>query len=477
MNESLKAAMLSVHFHALGDRLELRGGRAVLLRPEIQPLPLDEALEVVFEQGQRRLREAVWALIRGVPPPREKDDSAVPGLTRRYGPEFGEFVANRPGSFLDVGLDELDVRRGTYRQDARGFAAALVAYSRDDTPTFQALMPALAQTHGPESSQRFTQATVETQVLGGLTPEGFLRQIDGLPEATDKGDPAANTREACVRALDRFEDEIGIALDRYIGEFADTVAFMESWKVPRKSARLAGLTVYPTSCVATQDARTLTTVVTGSALVSTPDFFNITRAIDPRRWADLSDVFHDVQFVDDAFALNPDPPEAEIGTGLPERTKPYLVKEVVGVVSDMVGTEIGSLSNVLRIEKFEVAEAEQDSDRHATLRFSLYRSIGSRVLWDDRAGGMLVDSGWTKVRYVTDGVWRMTSRKILRFSDRTPHTAWDGPLDFGQLLNYLSPAAVSAWLENDLYSSEDANVHGRPTTEAASHGAGRHEAA
>ena len=50
--------------------------------------------------------------------------------------------------------------------------------------------------------------------------------------------------------------------------------------------------------------------------------------------------------------------------------------------------------------------------------------------------------------------WRVTTRKVLRFSDRTPYSKPTGGMDFGQLLNYLAPAAVTWWLETDFYSSE-----------------------
>ena len=50
--------------------------------------------------------------------------------------------------------------------------------------------------------------------------------------------------------------------------------------------------------------------------------------------------------------------------------------------------------------------------------------------------------------------WRVTTRKVLQFSDRAPYSNPTGGMDFGQLLNYLAPAAVTWWLETDFYSSE-----------------------
>ena len=48
--------------------------------------------------------------------------------------------------------------------------------------------------------------------------------------------------------------------------------------------------------------------------------------------------------------------------------------------------------------------------------------------------------------------WRITSRKLLRFSDRTPYSGTNGWTDFGQMLNYLAPAALSWWVETETYS-------------------------
>ena len=49
--------------------------------------------------------------------------------------------------------------------------------------------------------------------------------------------------------------------------------------------------------------------------------------------------------------------------------------------------------------------------------------------------------------------WRVTTRKVLQFSDRAPYSNPTGGMDFGQLLNYLTPAAVTWWLESDFYES------------------------
>ena len=50
-------------------------------------------------------------------------------------------------------------------------------------------------------------------------------------------------------------------------------------------------------------------------------------------------------------------------------------------------------------------------------------------------------------------VCRVTTRKILQFSDRTPYSGATGWFDFGQLLNYLAPATLTWWLESEVYST------------------------
>jgi hypothetical protein len=107
-----------------------------------------------------------------------------------------------------------------------------------------------------------------------------------------------------------------------------------------------------------------------------------------------------------------------------------------------------SFHNVLRIEKHTVKEDAKDID----VEFSLSRSIRSRVMWDERSGGIVVNDGYLKVRHVLDDRWRVTSRKRLRFSDRTPHLYGQGWRDLGQALNFLAPAALAWWMESETYS-------------------------
>jgi hypothetical protein len=104
--------------------------------------------------------------------------------------------------------------------------------------------------------------------------------------------------------------------------------------------------------------------------------------------------------------------------------------------------------NVLCIRRYSVRPDAID------LTFSLSRSLRSRILWDDREGGILLDDGYIKARRLVDDRWRVTRRKIVKFSDRTPYANGRGWLDSGQILNYLAPAGLIYWLENDIASLE-----------------------
>ena len=148
--------------------------------------------------------------------------------------------------------------------------------------------------------------------------------------------------------------------------------------------------------------------------------------------------------------------------------------EEVGVRFGSDEAHSGGFRNVLTIDKFT-----KDPRDGITLPFRLCRSVDSRIFWDARAGGILIDGGFIVARPVLghaadngevgpiENRWRVTTRKVLRFSDRTPYANASGWLDFGQMLNYLVPAAVTLWLETDFYGAEALkNTGGGPGGEA-----------
>jgi hypothetical protein len=66
------------------------------------------------------------------------------------------------------------------------------------------------------------------------------------------------------------------------------------------------------------------------------------------------------------------------------------------------------------------------------------RSIRSRILCDERTGGLSLDHGYLRVRPLAPGRWQVTTRKIVKFSGRP----W---------LDHIAPATLRWWLENETF--------------------------
>lgn len=372
-DETFRRAMLSVYFHSLGSRLELRGTPAVLLPPEAPPLGLAEALDIL-SRWPSGLRYAVGRLVHATPLPRHDDDS----VERRYPRELLKVITRDQ-------LVLLDQRRRSYREGAHRFAERLVA---------------------------------------------------DLPPAND---PVAT-----------LEDEIGMRIDDFARDFADAVAFvdftaaLDLW--PPNHHRL---TAHPVSSVIQQDAHSLITTATVTTLVQS-DFSTLSATIDPRCWPLWSDVIQMTRLVGDAFALDPLPREQAppLGQGWKDV---QLLEETAALSRGWELSHLVSFHNVLSIDRFSVR-----NDRGTVeLEFSLSRSISSRVLWDERAGGILIDEGFIRARPFEGNRWRVTSRKVLKFSRRSPYPDRAGWPDFADLLNYVAPAALARWLEAEMCRAAD----------------------
>jgi len=243
-----------------------------------------------------------------------------------------------------------------------------------------------------------------------------------------------------VRRLRRLETEVGLNLYEYVGEFADALAFVNWWS-PHGTAD-TDMTVYPATSVISQDASTLVTTATVTAIVECNDFATLKRSVDPQDWDRSSDVFTRARYVHGSYDLRPVKPDA-VGHD-------RFLEEEVRVAWGMEEDAVGSFHNVLRIDL-----TGRDDPNEIDVGYRLARSIDSRILWDERPGGIVLDHGYLKVRPIADGRWRVTSRKTLLFSDRSPNAGWPGWLDFGQMLNHFAPAALSWWLESELYSAAD----------------------
>jgi hypothetical protein len=409
--ELLRHAMLSASYHAQGTQLTLRDqdAPAVQLLPEGRLLTLAEALETL-RRWPDRLRHAVWRLVRAAPVARLPDDR----IDRRYPSELLDIVPHDQ-------LAELDERRRTCRAGAQLFAAALVTGA-------DRCWDELDDRHRP---------------------------LDGRADGSPLGHTARELLAAMVRSEDRtavgqqvaaLEDEVGLTISELAEALADAVAFADF--AAASSLWPAGPgspTIQPVASVARQDAGTLTTTATTTTLVQ-GDLDTLGRAIDPRSWPLSSDVIQTTRYVGDAFALDPLPVEQlpPIGKGWDGSR---LLEETAAISWRRDAGQQAWFHNVLRIDRFTVDHGLGTID----LEFSLSRSIRSRVLWDERAGGILLDEGYLKVRPLGGNCWRVTGRKALKFGDRTPHASgpmWSG---LGQLLNLVAPAALIRWLETDMY--------------------------
>jgi hypothetical protein len=408
--ERLRHAMLSACYHAQGKQLTLRDqdAPAVQLLPEVRPLALAEALESL-RRWPDRLRDAVWRLVRAVPVARLPDDR----IDRRY-----------PSALLDIvrhdQLAELDERRRTCRAGAQLFAAALVAGADGRWDEL-------------DDRQRLLDDRADGSPLGHTARELLAAML--RPE----------DRTAVGYQVSRLEDEIGLTIAELAEALADAVAFADFAAASGLWPAGAGSpTIQPVAAVARQDARTLTTTATATTLVR-GDLDTLGRMIDPRSWPLSSDVIQTTRYVGDAFALDPLPVEQlpPIGKGWDGSR---LLEETAAISWRRDAGRQAWFHNVLRIDRFSVDHGPGTID----LEFSLSRSIGSRVLWDERAGGILLDEGYLKARPLGGNCWRVTGRKTLKFGDRTPHTGpvWSG---LGQLLNLIAPASIIRWLETDMY--------------------------
>jgi hypothetical protein len=247
----------------------------------------------------------------------------------------------------------------------------------------------------------------------------------------------------------RLEDEAGLGLADLVDDFADTAAFMDYVNETSAPGSRDGVAVYPVSSVIWQDTRTLVTTATVTTVVQA-DFETLRVAVDPRRWPVGNDVVTKTTLVADPFARSALSRDESPPEGAGWRDQARFVEETAQIFWGGDPTRQATFENVLYVRPFAV---QPDAGR-IDLSFSLSRSVRSRVLWDERPGGIVLDSGYIKVRPLVDNRWRVTRRKVVKFSDRTPYTDGRGWLDFGQMLNYLAPAALAYWLENDIASLE-----------------------
>src|SRR5439155_11853749 len=182
----LRYAMLSVYYGSIGKELQTRGAPAILMPMQVRPMSLDDALDAIAERFPGYLRDAVWRVVRSVPPPRSDSPN---GDTARYPAALRKVVARRD-------LGKLDQLRWKNRSGTDLFAAALVARIEKRPSEFKRLSGLL--TDSPPAMS----GAMET-MLGAGAPEflGALRE------------------DRVAEQLRRLESDVGLDMAGYVSEF------------------------------------------------------------------------------------------------------------------------------------------------------------------------------------------------------------------------------------------------------------------
>jgi hypothetical protein len=427
----LRFAMLSVYYHSLGRQLELRGAPSVLLPSPVRPLELAEALDIL-SASPPDLRDALWRVVRSIPVGFTGDSD------RLYPPELDPYI--KPHGFR-----ELTKLRRANRNGSNVFAAALSSARSGNRKEYRELQQLLR-------SQYPAEETNCSSAIGSLVGESVPDFLDRLIATDDEGaGPEKQSRGS--QQLKRLEDEVDTRLSDFVDDMADAAAFHTFAATNLEQRALGGsATVFPVSSVVRQDSRTLTTASTVTSLVQS-DFAALSTAVDPQSWSWSSDVVQKAGYVTGPFDLTPSADPPELGSTFRSR----LVEEQAGLSWGRDASQQGTFHNLLNVSQ------SVHPDTSITVRFSLCRSVSSRVLWDERVGGIRLDQGFIKVRPLGPELWRVTRRKVLNFSDRTPYSNGPGWLDFGNMLNYLAPTALTWWVESELYGLAGApgNFRGR----------------
>lgn len=424
--------MLSVYYHSLGRRLELRGAPAVLLPADVEPVPLGEALETL-RPDPTQFRAAIWTIARGIAPQAGRDKIRLD----RYPHELVEIVA---GAGLFDEFLTFEQKRRDYRQDAHRLGEVLTDYANEiDAGEFRDRIRAL-------EPHKFSAAIQRVGALGSFdgTPSDVALFLEHL--AAKKKESRTNA----AHSLRRLSDEVGLPLTTVMEEFSAAVAFEEDFPQDETlSEHPSPMTIFPTSSVTVQDARSLITTITVTSMIRTNDFRTLCVSMDPQCWMTCSHAFADSSYLDPEDLRTPRPRDLDdIGRSFSKPPPWRLLREHVRIVWGLGKEDLGEFRNILNTT-FEVRD---EYPARVNLAFDLHRCVSSRILWDVRPGGILIDEGYAKARQVADDLFRVTVRKTLRFSDRTPNSGGPGWHDLGEVLNFLAPAAMSWWLESEMYN-------------------------
>jgi hypothetical protein len=437
--------MQAVYSHSIGGVFVSETAPAILL-PGLDPLGLDEALRILAA-GRVWMRAAIWTIARSIPPaPLDSALDAAAGV-QRY-----------PRALLDV-IDDSQYARLWQFERVRGGYAAAAALLASAIVSCAPLPDAWARFDGIcraylDTSERATGLDDELRRV--LAAGGLLTLRNAMVEYLEH--ELHRHSEGChlEAELKSFERQVGMGLGHYLVRFADSLAFTSCFPVGN------GSMILPAASITTQDTDSLTTHVTVSALVAGNTFAALRSAMDPQSWGAVSGSLWTTGYVQGPFDLVPPDPYPERGDPGPA---PKMLEETVVILWDREQREVSSAHNVIRLDRLDFDASTATID----VEYELCRSIDTRLMWDVRSGGMLLDDGFSVARPVGPvpapgqaGVWRVTSTKSELFSDRAPYTSGAGHV-FGEALNLLAPAVVGWWLEMELLSYTVPAAPGRPT--------------
>lgn len=412
----VKYAMLSVYYDSIDDQFTVSGAPSIAIPPEMKPLPLAEALAILSGDPDR-LAKALWQIVRTTPIRQAHDEDS------RYPPEIEPYLSR-------ADQVELDNDRIEYRRGASLVSACLRACHHDDRPLFDALREA-TEVGTLRRNQGFEKVV---QLLFNEEPEAFISRI---------GEHWSETWQQ----IDAIEREVGTGIAAYVEQLAATAAyqaFIEKRSRWRNDTKRASLTVYPVSSVIKQSTEQLWTMATVTTL-ATGNYRDLLRAADPANWHDGSDVISRSDYITDP--MRPD----DRSPAPPKPDGHRFLHEVAAMTWGTDPAQRAEFRNVLNVTQ-SVDQPPRPARPTIDVEFSLCRSISSDVLWDHRRGGITMNEGFLRISPLGRRHWRITSRKLLKFSDRTPYSGGTGLTDFGQMLNYLAPAALSWWVETETYS-------------------------
>ena len=432
-DDKLRSAMLTIYDDSLGRRFQISGAPGVMLTPELQPMSLARALRVLAP-WPNRLREAIWRTVQGVPLDTPNDPSGVSA--------YPSAIAK----YLDHPLQELVGLRRRYRDQATGFGAALVS-CRDQNDTFyQGLLALLEKRQLTELAASLGSS--DSGVVADLTPPSWVPgYLEGILEPGDIGGTRRNVL--------RIEGEVGVGITTVVDSLADLAAFTRF--MPRSSTSVGLPThqgigyAYPVCSIISQDSDGLVVSATVTTIVKAP-FARLRAAVDPQNWALHSDIVTRSDYIRDPFDTQPIQ-NTDLAAEATELGRPRFLYERARIAWGKHADQTATFDQVLNV-------TTTDGPDSVDVTYSLCRSIKSSVLWDRRAGGMLVNQGFITINPAGNNSWRVTMRKEVQFSDRPYPGSGQGPSDLGQVLNFLTPAMLTWWLEGAAYSIGESDVAG-----------------